>query len=118
MSSYSIIKADITNNKSDILSILINNLPSASEERYLWNYERNPYGKAHNWLAKEDISGEYVGSGTLFPRKLYLNGKPVVVAIAGDFVVDNLNIVVMVVDLDNNAINSQHAHVNSEKYYE
>ncbi len=39
-------------------------------------------------------------------------------SLPGDFVVENLSLVVMVVDMDNNAINSQHAHVNTEKYYE
>ena len=35
-----------------------------------------------------------------------------------DFVVENLSLVVMVVDMDNNAINSQHAHVNETVFYE
>tara|TARA_R110002074_G_scaffold62680_1_gene150395 strand:- start:82192 stop:82749 length:558 start_codon:yes stop_codon:yes gene_type:complete len=36
----------------------------------------------------------------------------------GDFVVENLSLVVMVVDMDNSAINSQHAHVGESIFYE
>ncbi|MBW2936651.1 Omp28-related outer membrane protein [Aureisphaera sp. CAU 1614] len=35
-----------------------------------------------------------------------------------DFVVENLSLVVMVVDMDNSAINSQHAHVGESIFYE
>ncbi|VAX33497.1 hypothetical protein MNBD_NITROSPIRAE03-1739, partial [hydrothermal vent metagenome] len=48
----------------------------------------SPHGNAHCWLAREESSGRYVGSGSLFPRRMYVFGKAVYGAIAGDFAVD------------------------------
>lgn len=86
--SYSIIKSDLEINKNDIISIGMRNLQNMTESRHFWNYENNPYGKAHNWLAKDENSGQFVGSGTLFPRRIFVNGEPALAAIAGDFAVD------------------------------
>jgi len=39
-------------------------------------------------MAKESQSEAYVGSGALFPRRLFVNKKPVIAEIAGDFAVE------------------------------
>lgn len=86
--NYSIIKSNLEINQNEIILIGMRNLEHMSIQRYLWNYENSPYGKAHNWLAKEENSGRFVGSGTLFPRRIFLNGEPVFAAVAGDFAID------------------------------
>lgn len=88
MNKYTIIEADVTNNEKDILSILISNLNGQSQERYLWNYKKCPYGDAKCWLTKEEISNTFVGSGALFSRKILIKGHKVYVGIAGDFVIE------------------------------
>lgn len=88
MKKYRIVKADIEKNKDDLLPVLKRNLKDISGEHYVWNYTASPYGNAHCWLASEESSGRCVGSGTLFPRRMFVEGKSVYGAIAGDFAVD------------------------------
>jgi len=88
MKKYRIVKADIEKNRDDLLPVLKRNLKDISEERYVWNYTASPHGQAHCWLASEEGSGRCVGSGTLFPRRMFVEGKAVYGAIAGDFAVD------------------------------
>ncbi|MEC4686297.1 MAG: GNAT family N-acetyltransferase [Nitrospirota bacterium] len=88
MKKYRIVKADIEKNRDDLLPVLKRNLKDISEERYVWNYTASPHGQAHCWLASEEDSGRCVGSGSLFPRRIYVLGKAVYGAIAGDFAVD------------------------------
>ena len=88
MNSYSIIEANVKNNREDIFPILKRNLQSASVHRYKWNYENCPFGKARCFLAKDDSSGSLVGSAALFPRKMLVKGELVYAGIAGDFAVD------------------------------
>lgn len=88
MKNYSIIKADIDHDKENILSILQRNVDIASSQRYDWNYKQCPYGNALCWLAKFESTDSFVGSTSLFPRKLLINKKPTFAAIAGDFAID------------------------------
>jgi hypothetical protein len=88
MPRYSVIEADVRNNKDDILSILTKNLDGQSPDRYEWNYNQCPYGVAHCWLAKDEQSNTFIGTTALFPRVILVKGHPVYAAIAGDFAVD------------------------------
>jgi hypothetical protein len=88
MTRYSIIKADIKQNRNDIVPLLQRNLKIASPQRYAWNYEQCPYGSAHCWLVKDEQSNFFIGSATLFPRKILVKDKPLHAGIAGDFSVD------------------------------
>jgi len=88
MNKYSIIKADIGNNRDDIFPILIKNLQEPSSEKYVWNYIQCPYGVAHCWLAKHEESHAFIGTAALFPRVILVNGEHIYAAIAGDFAVD------------------------------
>jgi len=88
MKNYTIIKAEVENNKEDILPILLRNLDIASSQRYDWNYKQCPYGNALCWLAKFESTDSFVGSTSLFPRKLLINKEPTYAAIAGDFAID------------------------------
>lgn len=88
MRKYTIIKADVKSNKNDILEVLEKNLPDVSEQRFAWNCEECPQGNAQWWLAKEDGTKAFVGSGALFPRNIWVNGRLVYAGIAGDFAVN------------------------------
>jgi hypothetical protein len=88
MTRYSMLEADVRNNKDDILSILTRNLDGQSPGRYEWNYNQCPYGDAHCWLAKDEQSNTFIGTSALFPRVILVKGDPVYAAIAGDFAVD------------------------------
>ena len=88
MTRYSIIEADVQNNRDDILPILIKNLTGPSLNIYVWNYNQCPYGVARCWLAKHEESNTFIGTATLFPRVILVKGEPVSAAVAGDFAVD------------------------------
>jgi len=88
MNKYSIIKADIRNNRDDIFPILIKNLQEPSSDKYVWAYIQCPYGTAQCWLAKHEQTNTFIGTAALFPRVILVKGEPVYAAIAGDFAVD------------------------------
>ena len=87
MTRYSIIEADVQNNRDEILSILMKNLTGASPNKYEWNYIQCPYGAAHCWLAKHEQSNTFIGTVALFPRVILVKGEPLIAAINGDFAV-------------------------------
>ena len=88
MTRYSIIEADVQNNRDDILPILMKNLTGLSSNKYVWNYNKCPYGAARCWLAKHEQSNTFIGTAALFPRLILVKGEPVYAAINGDFAVD------------------------------
>jgi len=88
MNRYTIIEANVKNDKEDILSVLKRNLVQISLQMYEWKYESCPHGDACCWLAKDEKSDSLVGSAALFPRMMFVQGEPVYVAVAGDFAVD------------------------------
>ena len=91
MKNYTIIKADVENDKEIILSLLqrigYTGFPRDSK-RYDWSFKQCPYGKGLFWLAKFEPTDSFVGITSLSPRKLLVNGKPIYAGIMGDFVVD------------------------------
>jgi RimJ/RimL family protein N-acetyltransferase len=88
MKSYTIVKAEPVRDRGRILAILKRNLPDFRDEAFRWNYEDSPFGPARCWLARDDGSGEFVGTAALFPRRVHINGRPVECAVAGDLAVD------------------------------
>jgi len=95
MKNYAIIKADVESDKDIILSILQRNFDGPfswrtphDSQRYDWSYKQCPYGNALCWLAKFESTNSFVGSVSLFPRKLLINEKPICSGILGDFAVD------------------------------
>jgi hypothetical protein len=88
MIKYTIIEADLNSNKEGIIDLLLNNMRGQTRQTYEWNYEKNPFGNAHCWLARHEDSNSMVGSAAFFPRKVILKGKLVDTAITADFVVN------------------------------
>src|SRR5215216_4470836 len=52
--------------------------------RYDWMYRSNPHGQALTWLAIERATGEAVGCTSIFPRKVYVEGRERTGGIGGD----------------------------------
>jgi len=86
--SYSVIKADVQEDRHLILSVWERNFKDVPQERYRWFYENNPYGPASSWLVTDQKTNSVVGSTALFPRRMNLNGEKVLVGIAADFAVN------------------------------
>lgn len=86
--NYSVTCVDLERNRDDIVLLWKRNFQDFPRKRYDWIYQKNPYGKALSWVALETDSGSLVGTTSLFPRKMNVNGKTVRVGIAGDFAVN------------------------------
>jgi len=86
--AYSIVDADMDRDQDLIVGLWQRNFEGSPEGRYEWIYLNNPYGKPITFLLKDESSGAIVGSYSLFPRKLAINGKSVQAYICGDLVVD------------------------------
>jgi hypothetical protein len=82
---YSVTRTDLEKDRNDIVLLWKRNFPDLPYQRYDWIYQKNPHGKALSWVAREAGSGSLVGTASLFPRKMNLNGRTVTVGIAGDF---------------------------------
>lgn len=87
MRHYNVETADIKLNKHNILSVLTQNLAGVSENQFRWKYEDCPNGKSRCWLVRDEETNNFVGSGSLFMRKIFVDGKPVSCAVAGDFAI-------------------------------
>lgn len=92
MKNYTIIKAEIESDKENILSVLQRNFSNwatpFNSQRYDFSFKRCPYGNASSWLAKFESANSFVGTVSLFPRRLLINGKPICSGIVGDFALD------------------------------
>lgn len=55
--------------------------------RFEWLYDDNPAGRTTTWLAVSPKSGEVAGGNSLYARRLYVNGTPVLMGIAADFAI-------------------------------
>jgi len=86
--NYSVTRTDLQRDKNDIVLLWKRNFPDLPQKRYDWIYQKNPHGKALSWVAREIGSGSLVGTASLFPRKINVNGRTVTVGIAGDFAVN------------------------------
>jgi len=88
MGKYKIIEADIKKDKDQITSLLKSDNRTISNEIYNWKYLDYPYGTPRAWLLIYKATGNRVGSGSLFPRKICINGKIVNVGTLGDLTVE------------------------------
>ncbi|MBI5180231.1 MAG: GNAT family N-acetyltransferase [Nitrospirae bacterium] len=75
-------------NKEDIVALWKRNFQDVPEERYPWIYEDNPAGSALCFLIQNSKQDTIVGATALFPRRLFINGRPFMAGIAGDFLID------------------------------
>ena len=86
--TYSIIEADPTRNREEILHVWENTYPGILGRKYEWIYENNPSGHAQVWLARHEQSGHYIGVAALFSRSFIVNGLHCTAGIAADLLVD------------------------------
>ncbi|MCP4650121.1 MAG: GNAT family N-acetyltransferase [PVC group bacterium] len=89
MSKYTIVKADIDNDKNDIKGVIDRNLGEHSQDWYEWKYTQCLGDHKSCFIARDESKGSTaVGTVSLFPRFMRHEGKDIKVAIAGDIAVD------------------------------
>jgi hypothetical protein len=78
----------VINDRGEMLDLLKRNLPDPPELGFEWRYLRNPAGQACSWFLYEKGSSRAVGMASLFPRMMWVDGKPVMAGQVMHFVVD------------------------------
>lgn len=88
MARFNIIQSDPVQYKDLILEFWKDNLPGTPPGRFDWMQE-NPAGPAIWFFAFEETNNELVGTISIMPREMVLNGKLIKAGIVGDFMVSN-----------------------------
>jgi len=85
-------EAELPRDREVLLSVLLRNRDpghnSVRQARFQWSYFTNPYGQPRAWLAIDSISDKVVGAAGAFPRRLFVQGEPVVCWNGGDSSID------------------------------
>jgi len=87
MSGCRIVQAGINQYKNDIVKLWNDNLTGVSGSRFEW-MKNNPDGLPVWFMAVQEKSKRVVGSISIMPRKIKINGKEYLSGIIGDFMVD------------------------------
>jgi hypothetical protein len=74
--------------RQEMLDLLDRNLPYPQELGFDWRYKLNPAGQAWSWFLYEPGGKAAVAMTSLFPRKMYVDGKEMLVGQVMHFVVD------------------------------
>jgi predicted N-acetyltransferase YhbS len=86
--AYSVLQADIDKDQEILTQLLQRNFGFAPEARFEWIYKNSPSGYPTCLLLQHTETGTIVGSLSLFPRTISIDGKSVQALITGDLVVD------------------------------
>jgi hypothetical protein len=87
MLKLSVEKADLAQDRGNLIRFLKENLTEASNDaRFEWLYLGNPAGPAQAWIAR-DSDGQMVGVAAAFPRDFRVDTSPQRVWVLGDFCV-------------------------------
>jgi GNAT superfamily N-acetyltransferase len=80
------IKPDEKESFIEFLAAWVTNVPV--RERFRWLYEGNPHGKGEIWLAVDRETEKIAACTAIFPKKMRINGVPVLGCTGGDTYVD------------------------------
>lgn len=86
---YKIKQIDVSKDKNLIIDFWSKNFPDWPKEKYEWFYRNNPAGVAYCWFVNTEESDEKIGTVALFPRIIYIDGKPKKSGVAGDLIFKN-----------------------------
>jgi hypothetical protein len=86
--SVSIRPVDPDADRAELLSVLQDNLPALPHaRRFEWLYRDNPDGPAWSWFALDKNAGRVVGTTSVFPRSIWVNGRLQLCGQVGDFAI-------------------------------
>jgi len=87
--NYKILRGELDKDREDFIEFWRVNFPNWPQSKYKWFYEDNIYGPAAYWLARDaDDNDRFIGTTVLFPKRIKIDGKDEMIAIAGDFGVE------------------------------
>jgi hypothetical protein len=78
--------ADLEADRELLVRLLLQYLtPRSNLQRFEWLYLRNPHGPAQAWIAVDSASESVIGSGSIIPRHVYVDGSLRTAAVMADF---------------------------------
>jgi hypothetical protein len=79
--------ASLIDDQPQLIGILERNIPGCQEGHFEWRHQANPAGPGWSWVAC-DRNDAIVAMASVFPRNVWVDGKPMVCGQVGEFVVD------------------------------
>jgi hypothetical protein len=80
--------ADLETDREAVVRLLARHLnPAYDTRRFDWLYRGNPAGNGRLWLAVDGATGEIVGTAGATPRRMSVEGRPVLGWVLADFCV-------------------------------
>ena len=74
--------------REEMLTLLRRNFGARQDTRFEWRHTKHPAGRAWAWFAYDKTSLATVAMTTLFPRNMYVDGKPGMAGQVGEFAVN------------------------------
>lgn len=81
-------RASLTEDRGQILELLNRNFEKGQEKRFEWRHLNHPAGQAWCWLVYDRDSNTAVATASVFPRRMFVDGREVLVGQVGGFAVD------------------------------
>lgn len=82
-------KASIFDEREELIAVLERHFPDLDvRSHFIWRHDGNPAGPGSAWLLYDCESGETVGTTSMFPRQMYLDGKLVMCGQVSQFAID------------------------------
>jgi hypothetical protein len=92
--AYKALSIDLEIHRDQLLNLWKENMSDqriseVAERRFPWYYTENPAGCPTTSVLLDDAANQLVGSGSFYPRRIVIQGKPLWMGVLADFVVDN-----------------------------
>jgi hypothetical protein len=91
--AYKALSLNLEAHRDRLLSLWKENMSDqrigeVAEQRFPWYYSENPAGRPTTSVLLDETTNQIVGTGSFYPRRIVINGKPVWMGVLADFVVD------------------------------
>lgn len=86
--AYRMEAVNLKKDRTEVLNFWQKNSSYWPAGKLSWFYENNIYGNADCWVVKEENSNEVVATTSIFPKRMFIRGLPLLAGITGGFAVD------------------------------
>jgi len=81
-------RASLIEDREEMLELLNRNFEKGQEKRFEWRHLNHPAGQAWCWFVYDRDSKATVATASVFPRRMFVDGRVVLVGQVGGFAVD------------------------------
>lgn len=85
--SLAVRRVSLITDREEILALLNRHFGTGQEPRFEWRHAANPAGESWTWFLYERDTKVTVAMASVFPRPMYVDGKPLVWGQVGEFAV-------------------------------